>query len=83
MNLNSLGHHQTALKEAAMCCIPTIGIVDTDCDPRFITYTVPGNDDTQSSMEIYCRLFQEAILNAKERRKVDMERQTEMDAASK
>ena len=67
-SINSLGENMVALKEAAMCSIPTIGIVDTDCDPRIITYTIPGNDDTPDAMELYFRLFKTAVLKAKEMR---------------
>ena len=67
-NINFLGKNLVAMKEAAMCNIPTIGIVDTDCDPRMVTYTVPGNDDTPDSMELFCNLFKTAILNAKQKR---------------
>eukprot|EP00795_Rhopilema_esculentum_P010894 gene10893-19722_t len=67
-SINSFGENLLPLKEAAMCNIPTIGIVDTDCDPRLITYTIPGNDDTQDAMELYCHLFKTAILRAKELR---------------
>eukprot|EP00794_Sanderia_malayensis_P015921 gene15921-17522_t len=71
-NLNTLGPNLLPLREAAMCNIPTIGIVDTDCDPRLLTYSIPGNDDTPDSMELYLRLFQTAILNAKEKRNEDI-----------
>lgn len=64
-NINSFGERLLPLKEAAMCNIPTIGIVDTDCDPRLVTYSIPGNDDTVEAKEIYCSLFKTAILNAK------------------
>ncbi len=67
-NLNTLGFSMLPLKEAAMCNIPTIGVVDTDCDPRLLTYTIPGNDDTPDAMELYYRLFKTVILNAKEKR---------------
>ena len=56
-----------AITEAAMCNIPVIGLVDTDCDPRLITYPVPGNDDTKQSMEYFCNLFEKTVLNAKEK----------------
>ncbi len=68
LNLNTLGPSLLPLREASMCNIPTIGIVDTDCDPRLVTYTIPGNDDTPESMELYLRLFKTVILNAKEKR---------------
>lgn len=67
-SINSFGEGLLPLKEAAMCNIPTIAIVDTDCDPRLITYAIPGNDDTIESMELYCNLFKVAILNAKDKR---------------
>ena len=58
---------QTALRETVMCNIPTIGIVDTDCNPNLITYTIPGNDDTPSSIRLFCSLFRDAILRGKEK----------------
>ena len=71
MNLGRFENGSVAVQEAAMCNIPTIGIIDTDCDPHFVTYPIPGNDDTMESVELYCRKFQQAILNAKEQRKID------------
>ena len=68
MNLTMFGRGAPPVKEAAQCNIPSMGVVDSDCDPRLITYPIPGNDDTPSAMELYCRLFKEAILNAKEHR---------------
>jgi small subunit ribosomal protein S2 len=68
MNLTMFGRGVPPVKEAAQCNVPSVGVVDSDCDPRLITYPVPGNDDTPSAMELYCRLFKEAIINAKESR---------------
>ena len=33
------------LQECGMNNIPTIGIVDTDADPTWVTYPIPANDD--------------------------------------
>lgn len=33
------------LRECGMANIPTIGVVDTDCDPTCVTYPIPANDD--------------------------------------
>eukprot|EP00158_Paraphelidium_tribonemae_P006996 Partr_v1_DN28064_c2_g2_i1_m57229 putative Ribosomal protein len=41
-----------ALEEAAITNVPTIGLVDTDCDPLLVTYPIPGNDDSHSAVEI-------------------------------
>lgn len=59
----------TVIKETAMCTIPSIGIVDSDCDPRLISYPIPGNDDTPTAMRLYCQLFTEVINRAKKMRK--------------
>jgi len=49
--------------------IPSIGIVDSDSDPRLITYPIPANDDTHSSIELFANLFKEAILIGKQKRR--------------
>lgn len=66
-NLSRFERIREAVKEAAMCNIPVIGIIDTDCDPRLITYPVPGNDDTMDSVSLFCDIFKQTIVNAKER----------------
>ena len=62
--LNSITS-ETVLREAAMCNIPTICLADSNSDPRLITYTVPGNDDTPSSVVLFCEMFRDVIKNAK------------------
>merc|ERR1740117_1101802 len=55
----------TAIKEASQLCIPTIGIVDTNCDATGITVPIPGNDDSAAAVKLYMRLFANEIINAK------------------
>ena len=55
--------------EAAKLSIPTIGVVDSNADPRLITYPIPGNDDSLISAKLYSKLFSEAIMKGKEKRK--------------
>ena len=57
---------QNAVREVAMSNIPSIGIVDSDCNPNLITYPVPGNDDSPASVRLYCKLFGEVICKAKQ-----------------
>nr|XP_002735378.2 PREDICTED: 28S ribosomal protein S2, mitochondrial-like [Saccoglossus kowalevskii] len=66
---NNVFQEHAAVRDSAKMNIPTIGIVDTNCNPNLITYPVPGNDDTPDAMELYCRLFKNAILKAKQMRK--------------
>ena len=68
---------QPAVVELAKMLIPTVAIVDTDSDPRLVTYPVPGDDDTAETLEYYLGLFKEAILRGKERRKKDFEDEDE------
>lgn len=43
--LNPL-ENRNLLKECAKGRVPTIGIIDTDADPRWVTYAIPANDDS-------------------------------------
>lgn len=67
--LNNVFQPHTAIRDAAKMNIPTVGIVDTNCNPSLITYPVPANDDTPVAMELYCRLFKMTIKRAKDKRK--------------
>lgn len=69
--LNNVFESHTAVRDAAKMCIPTVGIVDTNADPRLITYPVPGNDDSPAAIKLYLNLFKKAILMGKDRRKRD------------
>lgn len=44
--------NQHALREATLNEIPTIGICDTDVDPRCVTYAIPANDDSPRAVEL-------------------------------
>eukprot|EP01137_Pigoraptor_chileana_P017634 Opistho-2@76010 len=63
---------KNALSEARAMKIPSIGIVDTDCDPDKVIYAVPGNDDSPAAMRLYYKLFKAAVLDGKKRRAHDL-----------
>ncbi|XP_055988842.1 small ribosomal subunit protein uS2m isoform X1 [Sorex fumeus] len=67
--LNNVFESHVAVRDAAKMSIPTVGIVDTNCNPCLITYPVPGNDDSPPAVSLFCRLFRTVILRAKEKRK--------------
>lgn len=52
-----------AIAEARKLGIPTIAIVDTNCDPSVVDYPIPGNDDAMRAIDLYCDLAAEAILD--------------------
>ncbi|CAL4067077.1 unnamed protein product, partial [Meganyctiphanes norvegica] len=70
--LNNVMSQHVAVKDAAKMLIPTVGIVDSNCNPNLVTYPVPGNDDTPSAINLYCNLFKTAVLRGKEKRKDEM-----------
>ena len=43
---------EIAVREAERLDIPTIGLVDTNCDPEAVDYVIPGNDDAIRSCEV-------------------------------
>ncbi len=59
-------HEDIAVKEAKKVGIPIIAIVDTNTDPKNITYPIPGNDDSIHSIEILTRFITDAIIQGKE-----------------
>jgi len=58
-------YESLAIKEAIKLSIPIIAILDTNSDPENIDYPIPGNDDARRSIELYCNLIKETIINAK------------------
>ncbi|HIF62102.1 MAG TPA: 30S ribosomal protein S2 [Candidatus Pelagibacter sp.] len=53
-----------AVAEAKKLKIPIVAVVDTNSDPTDITYPIPGNDDARRSINLYCDLIKETILDA-------------------
>ena len=52
-----------AIQEAQRLNIPVAAIVDTNCDPKGITYLVPGNDDAGRAITLYCDLIARAAID--------------------
>ncbi len=53
--------------EAHKMNIPIVGIVDTNTDPSFIDYPIPGNDDALSSLRLLFGYLGKVILETKEK----------------
>lgn len=54
-------HDKNAVAEAQKLNIPVVGLVDTNGDPRTITYPVPCNDDALKAIEVVCDYIKQAI----------------------
>jgi small subunit ribosomal protein S2 len=57
-------YEKIAIKEANRLKIPVIGIVDTNNNPAGIDYVIPGNDDSIKSIQLFCSIIADAILEA-------------------
>lgn len=53
---------QNAIKEARRLNIPTVAIVDTNCDPTGIDYIIPGNDDAFRSVSLFAKMIADSCL---------------------
>lgn len=51
-----------AVKEAKKLGIPTIAVVDTNCDPDDIDYVIPGNDDAIRAIKLFSHLIAESCI---------------------
>ncbi len=52
-----------AIKEANKLGIPVVAVVDSNSSPDGIDYLIPGNDDAQRAIELYCTLVSAAVLD--------------------
>jgi small subunit ribosomal protein S2 len=64
-------HDKNALSEATKLNIPVVGLVDTNGDPRTLSYPVPCNDDALKTIELVCDYVKQAIELGKSARKTD------------
>ena len=53
-----------AVKEARILGIPTIGIVDTNCDPDDVDYVIPANDDAIRAVKLIAGRMADAIIES-------------------
>ena len=58
-------YESLAIKESIKLGIGIVAILDTNSDPDGINFPIPGNDDARRSIDLYCNLIKETILNAK------------------
>ena len=54
-----------AVNEARKLGIPTVGIVDTNCDPDDIDYIIPGNDDAIRAIKLITSKIADAVLEGR------------------
>jgi len=52
-----------AVSEATKLGIPVVAVLDSNSDPKGVTYPIPGNDDALRAIQTYCDLISGAALD--------------------
>jgi len=52
-----------AIQEAKRLSIPVVAVIDSNCDPDKIDFPIPGNDDAQRAIALYCDLIAKAAID--------------------
>jgi small subunit ribosomal protein S2 len=52
--------------EARKIAIPSIGIVDTNCNPEELDYIIPGNDDAIRAIHLFASKIADAAVEGKQ-----------------
>jgi small subunit ribosomal protein S2 len=75
--LVDIGHEHIALAEAKKLGISTFGMVDTNCDPNKIDFSIPANDDATKSIAIIVNYVAAAIAEGLQERQADKDHDEE------
>jgi len=60
-----VGYEKIAVSEANKLGIPVVGVVDTNNDPSFVDYVIPGNDDAIRALRLYIEGAATAVLDGR------------------
>lgn len=55
-----------AVKEARKVGIPSVGIVDTNCNPEELDYIIPGNDDAIRAIHLFTSKIADAVIEGRQ-----------------
>jgi small subunit ribosomal protein S2 len=72
-----------AIAEAKKLGIPTIAVVDTNCDPSNINHVIPGNDDAIRSIRLFARLIADSCIEGTKTYQEKLRAQEVSDAAAR
>jgi small subunit ribosomal protein S2 len=63
--ITDLSKESIAVAEARRIGVPSVAIVDTDCNPDVVDYLIPANDDAIRAVRLICSKIAEAVLEGK------------------
>jgi len=61
-----LKKERIAVSEARKLKIPSVGIVDTNCDPDEVDYIIPGNDDAIRAIRLFSSRIADAVIEGRQ-----------------
>ena len=71
-----------AVSEARKLGIPTVAIVDSNCDPDEIDYVIPGNDDAIRAIRLFSTKIADAVIEGKRLREEELQGVDDTELAS-
>ncbi len=77
--LVDIGHEHIALSEAKRLGIQTFGMVDTNCDPNKVDFSIPANDDATKSIAIITNYITAAIAEGLAERQASKDDESEVE----
>jgi small subunit ribosomal protein S2 len=77
--LVDIGHEHIALAEAKRLGIQTFGMVDTNCDPNKVDFSIPANDDATKSIAIITNYITAAIAEGLAERQASKDDEAEVE----
>jgi small subunit ribosomal protein S2 len=66
-----------AVNETKKLGIPSVGIVDTNCNPEEITYPIPGNDDAIRAIRLLSSRMADAVIEGRQEYEKQLQEQME------
>jgi len=66
-----------AVNEAKKLGIPSVGIVDSNCNPDDITYPIPGNDDAIRAIRLLSSRMADAVIEGRQEYEKHLQQQME------
>ncbi|MCX8011855.1 MAG: 30S ribosomal protein S2 [Desulfobacterota bacterium] len=66
-----------AVAESRRLGIPSIGLVDTNCDPDEVDYVIPGNDDAIRAIRLFASKIADACIEGRMRREEKLQSKPE------
>ncbi len=66
-----------AVNETNKLGIPSVGIVDSNCNPEDITYPIPGNDDAIRAIRLLSSRIADAVVEGRQEYEKELQQQVE------